>query len=814
MDTGQVVSGAVREYATEWALVSIAFIILAALPAVMQAVSRRKPGGGRARRLKPLHWLFAGFFCASLAFLAQAFAIRESPHNALAMAASAAMRIFIMDGNVTDLRQLLLERYFILLSGWKLLYATGLYICAPILTLSVILSMISGFFSYLRYLLHPFAELFVFSELNSASIALAEDLQRNREKGEYRSLFVYCGVDRGHARPELLRRASCIGAVVLKQDILQFGLRFHDRSKPHNLLFCSALDAQGGQVDDSSDRHQAANMEKATEWLSLRSGSGNLKKRDINVFVFSSQDKADLYVESLFKDLYTPADGRPAKKTSGSGDARRPARRGFRLPGFVRPVPLSYLPQDDSKLRVTRVNVSREIVYNLLDDYPLFTGLHKGDPLHVLVVGGSRIAEEFVKAVCWCGQLERHGGPVIHVVDGRGGIRDRLWTECPDLMRNNETAPGLGDGEYCIRFHDFSAGSGEFHDFLRERPEISYVLVSLEDDDLSIRTAANIRTVCTAGHVSLAAAKAQAGQPAWNAGCAGLFPAIHLVVENDGKSAGVAGFNYNDKQRYHLNPVGSVSGTYRKSVILHPLGERQAFLINLAYSGALEDYGKLLEEHADDLSAFTAGLRGRENLLQAIRGFRGSEYNRRSSYAFALHMKYKLYDNGCLDGDEGGPGLMDRWHAFSGGADSGAGLRPQGGEARRLAARLREEAIRRFEAMLETEAARSDTDIPCRLSRFEHRRWNAYTRTEGFLPATPDMVKVYCGPEALADHKYVLARLHPTLVPWEDARDDAAFERLEKELSRLMGKAYSFRESDLRIIRLIPKITRMAYPKR
>ncbi len=124
------------------------------------------------------------------------------------------------------------------LSGYAPYYILGtvLMVLAPLLTFSVVLSFFRNFASYRKYLMHPYAATYVFSELNEKSLHLAMDLKRNHSSAVI--IFTDVFEENNEESYELVERAKEIGAICFKKDMLSINLSFHSR---RSLLYFFAI---------------------------------------------------------------------------------------------------------------------------------------------------------------------------------------------------------------------------------------------------------------------------------------------------------------------------------------------------------------------------------------------------------------------------------------------------------------------------------------------------------------------------------------------------------------------------------------------
>ena len=129
------------------------------------------------------------------------------------------------------------------------------------------------------------------------------------------------------------------------------------------------------------------------------------------------------------------------------------------------------------------------------------------------------------------------------------------------------------------------------------------------------------------------------------------------------------------------------------------------------------------------------------------------EYNKRSSRASALHIKYKIYS--ILENDFTN-NMKDNQKLFK---------------------------------------ERYTKEIEDLLVLNEHERWNAYMRSIGYVHASIEEVKSYY--ELTKHYIYYLARMHPSIVEF-DKLDD-----ISKEISKICNKSIDLLDNDRKIIRLL-----------
>lgn len=365
------------------------------------------------------------------------------------------------------------------------------------------------------------------------------------------------------------------------------------------------------------------------------------------------------------------------------------------------------------RVKTRLVDPIRSTCYHMLDHQPLFTA-DSDRLLSLLIIGAGDTGTEMLRAAVWCGQVEGYRLK-INVIDLKAEQRRAMLAkQCPELL----------NGEYDLNFFAADVRSADFSRLLGQHcRDTDYVVISLDNDDLNIETGVFVRQFLLS----------QGDQPFRRE------PVINVRAKHKSSVFGEQA----EHNKYHLHIFGNLRQVYCADNLLNSALDRQAANVHLAYCGALEAEPAVKE--------------------QELQGFYASEYNQRSSYAVAVHTKYKLLSVG-VSGLSGQP--------------------------------LTERQIDQFEQLLREEA------IVDRLARLEHRRWIAYTRSDGYCLASSEQVRAYFPTQPERKNYSILAKLHPALVPWEQ------LEEADRLLTQLKGKAVDLKEADYRIVRLLPQILR------
>lgn len=249
---------------------------------------------------------------------------------------------------------------------------------------------------------------------------------------------------------------------------------------------------------------------------------------------------------------------------------------------------------DYGHLKVYIVNVTLLTCYNQLKKVTLYQNCRENNIVSALIVGAGDTGLEFLKAICWCGQI-LDCGLEINVFDKDAvKIEKEFFAACPELHLD----------EYAIRFVSSDATCTDFEEKLNAHcKNTSYAVLAMTDDDLNIDTALYLRGYFLRSNLE-----------------AVRDPVINARVRNTMKNEHL--FFISNK---NINLFGSLDDTYSIDKIVDSKIEQMAKSIHSYYS--LPHDNKLDEK----------------TKKEAMKDYYGKEYNRRSSMANALHIQYKLF---------------------------------------------------------------------------------------------------------------------------------------------------------------------------
>ncbi len=170
------------------------------------------------------------FYLGPIIFLSKDYADVDSFSKALATLHHT-IKLFVVD---SDFSMIISNEIVIESSGLKTLFTIvgGFYfIAAPTFTLTTLLSFVKDLFSMIKIRLLFKRPVYIFSELNDMSIAIAKDIVKKDIKGKKLLIFTDVYNTEDEAKRELVVTAQRLGAICLSRDILELKTRWFKFNK-------------------------------------------------------------------------------------------------------------------------------------------------------------------------------------------------------------------------------------------------------------------------------------------------------------------------------------------------------------------------------------------------------------------------------------------------------------------------------------------------------------------------------------------------------------------------------------------------------
>lgn len=549
---------------------------------------------------------------------------------------------------------------------WAVVYGVVISIlnlCAPVLGGALLLDILTGVFPHIKLYFAPFRQKFIFSELNEASMTLAEDIFRNDhykeivdlKRLERKPLVIFTDAypdPESEASSELFGRAKAIGAVCIKTDLLHLPVR---KSRSVNYFL---IDAETHENISSLPRL----LERDTKGKLLWPEGENEKGPVTKIFVFAQDDIESTLVKNICDNKSETA----------------------------------------SKVVIRTIRDSMNIAVNLMYDTPLFLPLlgrkeEEAKDIFVTILGSGQIAEETFKAVFWCGQIF---GVQLHMqVLSRdaSALKKRIEERYPELLESCRSSSELlkvypfggknvKNPPYCadLRFVDISDAThfSEYPEGVLQHTD--YFIAALGSDE---------QNVFAANQLKLLLARRELRERK------GRHPVIAPAVFDENLAQTIEVTSPSEFETYII-PFATLRSRFScKNVFMADFAKRASL------NAAIYDHAKQIKTQDD-------------------------EYTYWANLPRVVHAPYKLFGLGLI---------------------------------REVS--LEKDALQRYIVKKHEELTERQEH---ELAWIEHRRWNAFMRTQGFTCPAKEEYDTYHQYFAVngnyGAHKNVLLKLHPCLV--------------------------------------------------
>lgn len=344
------------------------------------------------------------------------------------------MRLFVLDGDFEIIVQFAVEPAHLATAySWL---AAVLYVLAPVLTFGFILSFFKDLTAYRDLYLSLGSDLYVFSELNEQSLALAASAKEQNRKS--RIVFTDVFEPEEEVSYELREKARELKAICFKKDIT--AINWAPGSRRQRVCLFTI----GNHVEE--------NLEQSV-YLVNRYG----KRKNFNLYVFSSSTESEMLFSSV------PGDGMHIRRV------------------------------DPVRVRVDHLlyETGHEIFANAL---PAQDGERR---IRAVILGLGDHGTEMLKGLTWLGQMDGYHME-IHAFDRDPLALEKFTAQCPELMapeRNGTREPG--ESHYRITIHSgVNMDTAQFTERFQALGPVTFAFVSMGGDSVNIRNAVKLRQLC------------------------------------------------------------------------------------------------------------------------------------------------------------------------------------------------------------------------------------------------------------------------------------------------------------------------------
>ena len=600
---------------------------------------------------RPFYCLAIGVFFAgvSIFFPAYFFNYLNGEQNAvtviksIGLAVHNTMRMFIMDGEFEPIREIIdysvenAEGVLSPIIGKNLrnpmsVYGISLFLIAPVVTFSTVISCFKNFISKFAYKTTGARQIYVMSELNERSLALAENIVLHSDNRKPKLVIFADVFENGDEMSELVTKAQRLGAICFSCDISEITLKPYI-SRPNKIerrVFFISMDEDN-------------NLERALEYIPTIRRKKRYNNKNTSVYVFAKSAESEALLDSV----------------------------------------------NHGNIRVRRIDENRNFAIDVIRKYPIFERATENNGVKVMnvaIIGLGTIGTELLKTVVWSGQMIGYELN-LHVFHSGDDAEENLRAIAPELVSLNQRhvqegrVPGYP--YYRIFYHNNTdVKSAAFLDEIKKSGQITTAYVTLGDDELNIETAMRLRMNFARDGYSGASAPQ-------------IIAVVFSDVKAEAISRGnglttVDASSYREIKRvaYDIEIVGTLSSINSLDMIEQRDLEERALDCHLSYDRK-KRWALIAEREAAETALACAEGEKREDLVSLIgklnqgisdkeadaelseARFWSFEYYRNSSKSTALHIELK--ENYCpIDSDTEDPKLVrelkclehERWYAY------------------------------------------------------------------------------------------------------------------------------------------------------
>lgn len=429
----------------EW----IVFLILAAAIFAASAVwasvmTRSKYKSGRF--LTPSKILFVGVVLTAIVLFIPIYANTFKQNECgifetVVIAVHNMIRLFVVDGEFSFITDNIGDVAPWVFKGYTILFSV-LFVLAPTLTFGFVLSFFKNVSAYRMYLSHFNSDIYIFSELNEKSLALATSIYNTDPKQRF-IVFTDVFEREEEENYELVEKAKELGAVCFKKDIVTVDFSAH--SKKTNISFFTI-----GENHSENIGQALKLVEKFKD------------RENTHLYVFSTQVEAEILLANAFN--------------GENGEA---------------------------KIKVRRVNEVRSLISrNLYENgyEKIFESAYEADgvkEINAVVIGMGQHGTEMTKALAWFCQMDGYKVQ-INSFDTNEKAEEKFTSLCPELMSPefNGRFDIEGEAAYKITVHSgVDVDTKNFDNIIDTLPKTTYVFVAMGNDEKNISISLKLRTL-------------------------------------------------------------------------------------------------------------------------------------------------------------------------------------------------------------------------------------------------------------------------------------------------------------------------------
>ena len=379
--------------------------------------------------------------------------------------------------------------------------------------------------------------------------------------------------------------------------------------------------------------------------------------------------------------------------------------------------------QEKYGIFVTILDVERLYAQELYARWPLFSGLGAdGKAIDLAIIGKGSIAEELLLNAVWMGTINSASLKIRYYGEDANILKRKLKMSCPGLFK-----PELAGGE---ELQPEFMKIGEDVELRLDQMTITnsnYVIIAGDNDESNIRTAMWYKTW-------VARQNPVEKQP----------PFIAVLVNDAEKAEQAMQLKVQESQEpYDFHIFGTDKEIFSARNLLHSKLLESLYRVQLSYNR--NEAGRE-PTHEENNATW-------DQLNESV-------YNFRSSEASALYIVNRLYDSGAIEEQMKSAGISSEkisgsekaeyWYKALYSNEVGRGS----GTLNAL--------IETYNKLLSKEGM---VDV---LAKTEHRRWNAYMVSNGWITMSKEETEAWMKARGSKEHKDYLRLRHACIVPWDE----------------------------------------------
>lgn len=415
--------------------VAIVLFLLTIGLAVTESVLNNK----RSSRIKPVNIIMVGVFLTG-AFLFypinyNEFSGLENPFarvfNAVIVSVYHVLKLFLLDGESEALASYAQTLDGFLGTAYPIV-GFALFIIAPILTFGFILSFFKNVASYFKYFISFTKDVYVFSELNDNSSALATDVAKKHPN----SLLIFTGLSlEDDDYSSAMEKLQGLNTTFFKNELSLVNFSFH--SKKRKITFFLICNDEEKNVELFTSVKARYKDRKNTE-----------------LYLFSSSVQSEMLLSAQAEDKIVTRRINPAQS-------------------------LVYRDLYDHGYELFENAIADETGKKIIS---------------AVIVGMGNYGTILTKTLAWFCQMDGYGVK-INAFDQNPNAKSIFSSSCPELLDDKYNGKTIvGEPEYNITIHSgYDYKSSEFDSVISSVTDATYVFVSIGSDERNIDCATKLR---------------------------------------------------------------------------------------------------------------------------------------------------------------------------------------------------------------------------------------------------------------------------------------------------------------------------------